>query len=212
MASTKRDKSPILPAMQFPQFRDFRRWAGRCARLGVSADARSDWASEWGRRLGGVPQLPETDIRNVMVICYGNICRSAFAAPLLARLRPDLAVRGAGFAASPGKSAEAGAVRAALKFGIELESHAAHRLDDDDIEWADVILGMEGHHARYVAHHGTIDRERVHCLGHFLDAPPYAISDPWGCSDAVFDATFARIERALECMAARLPPVGGVRA
>ena len=51
-------------------------------------------------------------------------------------------------------------------------------------------------------------RAKCRLLGHFLEAPPYAIADPWGCDDAVFDATFERIRTALERLSARLPRAG----
>lgn len=203
MASTNGLGSPILGPMRFAFVP---RWARRGARLAISPDARWDWASERRRRrLRAPPDLPGGEIRKVMVICHGNICRSAFAGPLLARLRPDLEVRSAGFGATPGKRAEPEAIRSAHRYEVELESHRARRLDAEGAGWADLILGMEGHHTRQVARHGPIALAKARLLGDWLDAPPYAIRDPWGREDAVFDATFARIAAALERLAAQLP-------
>lgn len=179
------------------------RWVRRAGRLALDRDARADALHEWRRRQHGEPALP-SGVRKVVVVCHGNICRSPFAGALLARERPELDVRSAGFAATPGKPAEPAAVRAAQRFGIELGSHGAHRLAAADVAWADLLVGMEGHHALRIVGLGSDAAPRVRLLGDFLSAPPFAIGDPWGRSDEVFGATFERMAVAVRRLAERI--------
>ena len=95
---------------------------------------REDLWHEWRRRRAGSIALPGGPIRRVMVICHGNICRSPYAAELLARRSGGLEVRSAGLEASEGKPAEPGARRIAKRRGIDLDAHGAHRLEDPDVD------------------------------------------------------------------------------
>ena len=176
-------------------------WFRRAGRFVLSFEARQNALHEWRRRrLGESPPLPKT-IRTVLAVCHGNICRSPFAEALLASRRKDLVVRSAGFNAGEGKPAEAGAVEAAHDFGVELDSHAAHRLGDDDVKWADLILGMEGHHATLIKRRWPDAARRTRLLGDYLPSPPHTIEDPWGQSDEIFEATFERISVGIDRLA-----------
>ena len=175
----------------------------RAARIVAERDARADARHEWQRRLGGEPALPR-DIRHVTIVCHGNICRSPFAAALLAQQCGELAVRSAGFAATDGKPAEPAAVRAAARFGIALQSHGARRLCAEDVAWSDVVIAMQGHHVARITALGARSAPAVRLLGDVLPSPPFAIDDPWGRSDEVFDATFERIAAAVKQLAARI--------
>jgi protein-tyrosine phosphatase len=159
--------------------------------------ARQNALYEWRRRRRGEPPLPPCDIRRVLVICHGNICRSPFAGALLSHRTSAIGVRSAGIDAREGAPAEAGAIRAARAFGIDLDLHTAHRVEADDIEWADLILGMEGHQAAWIEQRWPARWSRTRLLGEYLPMPPYAIEDPWGQSDEIFEATFARIDAAV---------------
>ena len=85
----------------------------------------------------------------MLVISKGNICRSPFAEALL--IRRGLTVRSAGLAVRDGEPADAAAVRAAHRVGIDLTHHAMSKLRDSQVEWADLILCMEGCQAKSVA-------------------------------------------------------------
>jgi protein-tyrosine phosphatase len=185
-----------------------KRWARSAGRLVLSPEARADALHEWRRRRRGEPALAP-GIGRVVVICHGNICRSPFAAKLLAARAPRLEVRSAGLAAVEGRPAEPAARRLAASFGVDLERHAAHRLEGRDVEWADLILGMEGHHRAAVRSAWPGAARRTHLLGDFLSEAPHRIDDPWGCEDDVFRATFERIDRAVARLTERLADARG---
>ena len=182
-----------------------RRWVRSAGRLALVRDARADALHEWRRRLGGEPELPRGHIRNVTVVCHGNICRSPFAAALLEREYGGLTVRSAGFAATDGRPADPSAVRAAARFGVVLDAHAARRLSAEDVAWADLVLAMEGHHVARIRAVLRAGGRKTRLLGGFLPAPSFTIGDPFGRSDEVFAATFERIALAVRRLAARIP-------
>ena len=174
-------------------------WARWVAKIAVSPDARADALYEWRRRWRGEPGLPPGEIRNLLVICQGNVCRSAFAEGLL--IRRGLTVRSAGLAARDGKPADAAAVRAAHRVGIDLTQHTTSKLRDSQVEWADLILCMEGWQAKSVAAQWPSVRHKIRLVGDFLSGPPFGIADPWDQSDEVFAATFERLAAGTERIA-----------
>ena len=70
-------------------------WLKRMGRTLLVFRERQNALHEWRRSRGGIHELQRA-VRRVIVICYGNICRSPFAAEVLARRGPGLEVRSAG--------------------------------------------------------------------------------------------------------------------
>lgn len=194
---------------------DLIRKAAGLGRLLASPQARRNTLHEWRRRTRGEPSLPEGSIRNVLVVCQGNICRSPFAGGLLATLNPALGVRSAGLAAGAGAPADPAAIRAAAAFGVDLMPHEARPLAAEDVVWADLVLGMEGHHVIRIRRRWQEASRKTRVLGDFLPESPHVIHDPWGREDSVFAETFRRIAAAVRRVAQLLeakgpwPPSGG---
>jgi protein-tyrosine phosphatase len=178
-------------------------WPAAVARTLLQPDLRRDAFYEWRRRLTGEPPLPAGPIRTVLLICQGNICRSPFAERRLARHSPNLEVKSAGLDTRAGSPAPQGAIRTAQRFGVDLGDHAARSLDLEPelLRWADLIVGMQGRHTTQLSRNWGIAPGKIRLLGDFLPSPPHAIDDPWGESDDVFAAAFARIEDAVQRLA-----------
>ena len=175
--------------------------AGRLLR---SRDARLDLIHDWRRQLAGEPALPERPIGCVLVLCHGNICRSPFAAAYLAQRSPEIDVRSGGFAAGDAAPADPTAVRVAARFGRDLSQHRSRPLAPADLEEPDLVLVMEASQAAAFRARAPALAARVYRLGDFLATRPFVISDPWGCSEAVFDRSFAQIATALDRLTERL--------
>ena len=174
------------------------------ARLAISAPARHDARHEWTRRLRGEPPLPAGPIRRALVLCHGNICRSPFAAALLASRLPSLEVRSAGLRAAVGDPADATAARCAQRRGISLAAHRSARVDDASLAWADLVLVMQGTHVAELTSQWPHHRDRVRLLGDFLERPPHGLPDPWGHEERVFEEVFTRLAEAVERLAVRI--------
>lgn len=184
--------------------RSIRRPFGTALRFLRSPEERQDLWWELRRRRSGEPDLPGPRIERVLVVCFGNICRSPFAERLLARECAGLMVRSAGFEAGEGAPAQPEAIRVAAEFGIDLSDHAARRLLREDVEWADLILGMTGRHHAMLRARWPDRADRLRLLGDYLPQAPYALEDPWGCPPDVFRAVYRRIERAAAGLAERI--------
>jgi len=176
-----------------------RAWLGQLR----SGAGRANIAYELRRIVGGEPVLP-SEVRRAVVICHGNICRSPFAERLLAGRCPGIEVRSAGLEASGDDPAQPGALRIAREYGIDLETHRSTRMDDTLAEWADLIVGMEGHHVEAIGQRWPDAGGKAVIIGDFLPRAPHLIPDPWGQPDAVFRRTFERIAEATALLAVRI--------
>ena len=178
------------------------------ARTALRPDARRLFAHDLRRSLGGEPPLPSAPIRRVAVVCAGNLCRSPFAAALLARLRPGLGVASFGLSAAAGGAADPRAVALAREWDLDLSRHRTRCLGDADVRSADLLLAMDAAQLRALARRWPAARARQRILGDFLPARPFAIADPWGRSETCWREAYARIALAVRRLAERLAAGG----
>ena len=83
-------------------------------------------------------------MKNILVMCTGNICRSPTAEYLLRKeLGPDYNVQSAGLGALVEHPAEETAMKVAAKNGIDMSPHKARQVTMDMLKWADLVLVME---------------------------------------------------------------------
>lgn len=152
--------------------------------------------------------------RTILVVCHGNICRSPFAAGLLARaLGPSgTLVASAGFV-GPGRGAPADGTIAAARRGIDLSSHRSQLLTPVLAAAAHLIVVMDVQQQRRVCERfGRVPSE-VLVLGD-LDPHPIAtraIHDPVDQPLEVFEESYARIERCVDALVAELAILSGPR-
>jgi arsenate reductase (thioredoxin) len=78
-------------------------------------------------------------VSNVLFVCVANSGRSVMAERLFRRGAGDRhEARSAGSA--PGARAHPQVLEALAELGIDASDHVPHRLDDDDVKWADVVV------------------------------------------------------------------------
>jgi arsenate reductase len=78
-------------------------------------------------------------VSKVLFVCVANSGRSVMAERLFQRLAGDRHdARSAGSA--PGANAHPVVLEALREVGIDASDHVPHRLDDDDVKWADVVV------------------------------------------------------------------------
>ena len=75
---------------------------------------------------------------NVLFVCVGNQGRSVMAERLFRRAAPGHATRSAG--SSPGQATHPEVLEALAEIGIDASDHEPHKLNDDDVAWADVVV------------------------------------------------------------------------
>lgn len=138
--------------------------------------------------------------RRVLIVCYGNIIRSPFAAGLISRAlhgRTAVSISSAGLGAVPGRSAHPTAVLAAASHGVDLGEHVAARVTPEAIASADVIFLMEVPQLMVMRRRFPEARAKTFLLTSLASDAPLEISDPVDGDEAVFRACFEHIARAV---------------
>ena len=138
----------------------------------------------------------------LLFVCAGNICRSPYAAAVLAS-RPDLAgwieTASAGTLPREGRPTPAAGLLAAQRRGIDLHAHCSRHLSREAARAADVILVFDEANRRAVMARDPRLRGRIVLLGD-LDGLG-AIGDPVDGDGAVFMRCYARIDRSVAALA-----------
>lgn len=143
-------------------------------------------------------------VRDLLLICHGNICRSPFAAAALeAQLGgTGIGVHSAGFLGQ-GRTPPPHAVTAAAARGVDLTVHRSRLVVPSLLRAADLIVVMESAHRTTLRYDFGVPAHRILLLGDLDPGPPQArgIVDPWDRPLPVFEEVYARIERCITALA-----------
>ena len=121
--------------------------------------------------------------RKILILCYGNICRSPYAEKLLQKYLPtsSFKIRSAGFHSGIGRTSPQSFMEVAAIRGINLDTHRSSLTDDDLMEWADIILIMDRVNWRQVSDLGKKYLQKTVWLGAWgHDESLLEIGDPYG--------------------------------
>ena len=178
--------------MSNPFAKRFGTWRG-AVRLGLS------WA-ELATGLSAQQAPDPAQVRRLVFVCHGNICRSAYA-QALAR-RAGMAEAGFGLSTSTGNPAwDLVQQRAALR-GLDLSDHRATAIADFIPQEGDYLLGMEVRHMRKLA----ADPRVAQLPRGLLGAPTFPhLHDPYKLDPAYMDVCLDRIEQAVDRLVSRFP-------
>lgn len=144
----------------------------------------------------------------LLVVCWGNICRSPYAEHRLARrlegqTRARMAVRSAGFF-QPGRPSPDRAQEVARERGVDLSRHLSSGIPGDCATASTLVLVFEERHRQRLVRDFVLPANRIVLLGD-LDPMPIdtrRIPDPYGESVAIFTEVYARIDRCLDVLLA----------
>ncbi len=152
-------------------------------------------------------------IKQVLLVCTGNICRSPLGEALLRRTLKERGIEGidvasAGTGAWDGAPASEGAYLVGLERGLDLSGHRARLLTRELVEEADLILTMARHHRARVDELGG--EGRVFVLGEYAgrDVDEAEVSDPFGGDLEVYRHTCVELEALVGNTAERLATEG----
>ncbi len=148
--------------------------------------------------------------REVMVVCFGNICRSPYAAAVLERMLQTesrtVTVTQAGFIGPDRRSPDT-AQAAARARGVNLGGHRSRLLTTEGAQAATLVVVMEARQTSRVAEEFGVSLSRILMLGD-LDPGPITgrdIRDPYGMSEEIFATTYSRIDRCVAALVGALP-------
>jgi protein-tyrosine phosphatase len=89
---------------------------------------------------------------NILFVCTGNVCRSPMAEGFLryeaARRHLDIETRSTGTHAWHGRAATIEGRRVMNDHGVSIDDHRTIELDQDLVDWADLLIGMSREHVR----------------------------------------------------------------
>jgi protein-tyrosine-phosphatase len=163
---------------------------------GVASVAARAWR-RWRARTASRARLRKAAYcSRILVLCEGNICRSAF---VQARLRAaegfTSAVRSAGFLSAEGRSSPPDFQKLASTRGVDLSAHRSRRVTQEDLDWAELILIMDA--ANFESLEG-MDRRSVAktiWLGALDTGDAIEIRDPYGLTAEECDRVLDRLDR-----------------
>ena len=174
-----------------------RRIFSSLGRRGRAARAVSGAVAATNARLAG------GEIRRVLVVCYGNIYRSAFVAEHLRKtLGERIEVRGGGFHPKVGRPSPSEHVRMCAERGVDLGAHRSRCIDAADLEWADTVVLMDRHNWLALANLDAAPEKLV--WAGVLAGRPAEIVDPYGRTEADARHIVDRLERAAIELARRI--------
>jgi protein-tyrosine-phosphatase len=145
--------------------------------------------------------------RHLLFVCTGNICRSPVAQYLAERMAREHGLpwrsASAGVEAELGHGMEPGALRALASRGIKGQGHLARQLDEKMLAAADVVYALTRAHRTIIISRFPQHDAKVSVLREAARLAESDVADPYGESDAVYEACAARIEEALKILIRR---------
>jgi protein-tyrosine-phosphatase/predicted ATP-grasp superfamily ATP-dependent carboligase len=146
----------------------------------------------------------------IVFVCQGNICRSPYAEhkarALAAAAGLPLQLASAGMLPRNRRPSPAVALAVAARRGVPLDTHHSQHAHEDLLQQADAIVIFDAINRRSVLARYPEAATRLCYLDEFSQdhGPVHEIADPDGRADAVFDATYDHIDRALQGLMTRL--------
>lgn len=142
----------------------------------------------------------------ILIVCVGNICRSAIAERILAEKLGDaqaqVTVKSAGLAAVAGHSADDAAATVAARHGTSVDGHIARQFTADLGRQSDLILVMEPDHKRWIATRYPSLSGKIMLFDQWTGGG--GIADPYRKSIEFHEEIYKKIESAASAWAAKL--------
>lgn len=130
-------------------------------------------------------------MRNILVVCRGNVCRSPVGERLLRRALPGWRIYSAGLQATPGMSADPKMASLAERDGISLNAHRSQMFTLDLARQHDLILVMKRSHMAQIAQNYPQISGKTFYFNHW--PTPECIADPWKKSDEFYEIIYKKI-------------------
>ncbi len=143
-------------------------------------------------------------IRNLLFLCYGNICRSPFAERLAQQTMPALDITSAGFHPRSGRASPEHVVRAARVHAVDLADWSSREVTGRMVADADCIVVMDVSHLEKMQTNFPEALDRTTLLGLFDRNGPLELMDPYTLSPEKTGAVMRDMSRAISGLAKAL--------
>jgi glycosyltransferase involved in cell wall biosynthesis/protein-tyrosine-phosphatase len=137
----------------------------------------------------------------ILIVCHGNIIRSAYAARLVRQALGDgsrIRVASAGLEAIAGKPSHPTARQVAAERSVDLSTHLASPIDPETVAASDVIFVMEVPQLLDMRRRFPEARGKTFLLTCLAREAALEISDPVDGDESRFEACFDHISRAVQ--------------
>lgn len=131
-------------------------------------------------------------MKKIMFICTGNICRSAMAEKMMAKMikehNKDIEVFSCGVFAENGDLPTDEAIEVMKEHNIDLTTHKATNIINSNIKEMDLILCATLSHKYSVIQMYPELKDKVFTIKEYVDGPSnnMDIKDPWGYNIIVY--------------------------
>lgn len=132
------------------------------------------------------------EIKTILVVCIGNICRSPMAEYLLKQQYPNLQIESAGISGLIGHSADDKAQLCMQRLNINMSAHIARKLNAAHLKQADLILVMSHNQQKHIEQTWPFAKGKVFRLGHWQNKN---VPDPYQHDQTFFDNTCQLIQQ-----------------
>jgi protein-tyrosine-phosphatase/predicted ATP-grasp superfamily ATP-dependent carboligase len=135
--------------------------------------------------------------KNLLFICYGNICRSPIAEYLARTKLRDVQVSSAGLYDIEGRRCPQKIVHIGAKMGFDLSGFRSRRVSQPQIDQADLILTMDLENYAEITKRHPNARQRTSALGLFANDPNASIADPYYSSEEETEEVSKKIQSSI---------------
>jgi protein-tyrosine-phosphatase len=141
----------------------------------------------------------------VLMMCYGNICRSPFAGMLLSRSAESKVVTSAGTYLKAGRKSPTEAEVAAAAFGIDLKNHCSRVATEDELRMSDMMIVFDRKNWLAIRSMCPEVMQRVAYLGAADPNEPLEVRDPFGQGVEEFHRCYGRVQHLLDQLVKSMP-------
>ena len=156
------------------------------------------------------PTLP-SNIKSVLFICLGNICRSPFAERIFSKYSCNsnsVISYSAGIRVEYPKSPPLEAIISAKEFGVSLDDHSSRNIEYSMIESYDMVIAMEAWQYKYLRKMFLEFEDKIFLLPLFginnikseSKYNNFNIKDPFGKCISNYNDCFKKIEMYIEIL------------
>lgn len=132
--------------------------------------------------------------KNLLFICYGNICRSPIAEYLARTKLCGVQVSSAGIYDMEGRRCPQKIVRIGARIGLDLSNFRSRRVSQSQIDQADLILTMDLENYAEITKRHPNACLRTTALGLFANDPSPSIPDPYDSSEEEAEEVSKKIQ------------------